>query len=165
MSEYRTYFGDEIALDFNDEISDQVVKEPQAEYPKYDSGIQVWNDLVFKSIISRAGIAKEYFERLKNLFGLTNNQFQKVFAITWKSIQNRETKERVNGPSVDRAIGLMELWDEGFDYFENEEKLINWLKKSNAFFSGHAPIEQLDTPAGVEMVRRKIGQLKHGITA
>ena len=121
--------------------------------------------MVLKSIISKTGLSRRIFEQLKQGYNFTNSQFKLVFSITWKSIQNRSAKDLISGPATDRAINLMELWDEGLDYFDDEKKFTNWLKKPNPFFEGDSPISFLDTPAGVEITRRKIGQLKHGITA
>jgi len=139
--------------------------EPQVAYQKSHPGVAFWGDLMIKSIISRTGIRKLIFEQLKDSFGLTNSEFKTIFSTTWKSIQNKTEKELISGPATDRAINLMELWDEGLDYFGDEMKFTNWLSKQSPLFEGESPISLLDTPAGVEMARRKVGQLKHGITA
>jgi len=122
----------------------------------------VWEDMDLRKGISDQGVYTKLVQQLKDDFELSNDYFHTIFDAHWRTVKR---KEKLIGPEADRALDLMQLWDEGISFFKDSTKFRRWLSKANPFFNDSSPISYLDSSAGIEKVRRIIGQLKHGIAA
>ncbi len=62
-------------------------------------------------------------------------------------------------------IAFEALFDHGIEVFGTEESFVAWLNKANFFFDKRAPIEFMNTDAGIEFIDNRLTGLQYGDNA
>ena len=100
---------------------------------------------------------------LRGMLGLSQEAFAQVLGVSLRTISRWE--EGVTAPSPlarARLRLLVEIREKARRLFKGKEAEA-WLRTPNPLLGGHAPLERLRTPGGIEEVRDLLGRIEWGI--
>ncbi|MDP9041277.1 MAG: MbcA/ParS/Xre antitoxin family protein [Bacteroidota bacterium] len=139
-----------------------VVKEPALAYSPVRRK-ELPMSAVEKMQLSRAGVTKEYLEKVKLRTHLDYNKLARVLGVTRATLINKQKEEKFNPMLSERIIGLAELYDFGFEVFDDEEKFHRWMFSPNKALGGEQPFDLLDNQFGREEVKNILGRIQYGV--
>ncbi len=114
--------------------------------------------------IAKKGINANVVKNFRTYFELPRDIIANMLNISAPTLY-RWTKSNRN---LERnySIKLFEIADlflYGIEVFENKENFFKWLNLPNTAFGGLEPLELIEMPDGVSIVRDIIGRIEHGV--
>jgi len=112
--------------------------------------------------LSRQGISMKMLKGIIQFTSLTIKEIATLLPISERQLARYEDAHLLRKDISSHLILLVELYERGFDVL-GEEKFKIWTRLANRALGGLQPIEVLDTPIGINMVRDILGRIEHGI--
>jgi putative toxin-antitoxin system antitoxin component (TIGR02293 family) len=155
------------------------VKEPLAIYlPAFNPGI--FSDIYFKMVWSktaqikdniqfinsvRRGIALKNLDGLIELTGITQKRMAEIMGVSQRTIQRKDAKSLLHPDASEKAIKLGHLYRRGFTVFDDADKFKKWMAHPNPHLKNAAPLQVLDTFAGIELINLLLDNIEYGVYA
>lgn len=112
--------------------------------------------------VTRSGLPTKIADRLAELGGLTPEQLAAALGISTRTLARQRAKARLGPVESDRAVRLARVLGLAHDVFENRKTTISWLHDPIVALGGKAPVDFLDTDAGVRRLEQILTRLDYG---
>jgi len=128
-----------------------------------------WNDDLRSYELVRAvrnGISYQSFEALRVKVPFLAKEWAGFLNISTKTLERHKEERRDFKPvQSEKIISIYQLLNYGFEVFEDWDNLFLWIKEKNIALGNERPIDLLDTNIGVDIVKKELGRIEHGILA
>ncbi len=111
---------------------------------------------------TRKGLPAKSADRLAQLGGLTNEQLAAALGVSTRTLARQRGKAKLGSVESDRAIRLARVLGLALDVFEDRTRAIAWLHDPIVALGGRAPVNYLDTDAGVRRIEQILTRLDYG---
>ncbi len=112
---------------------------------------------------TRRGLPTRSATRLAEAGGLSVNQLAAALGISTRTLARKKAKSRLSSVESDRAVRLARVLALALEVFDNERvRAIAWLHDPIVALGGKAPVEFLDTDAGLRQIERILMRLDYG---
>lgn len=105
-------------------------------------------------------LSKPTFKKIEKACGLNTKQWAEILGVPESRI---ESSRKFNHQQSMHILKVLLLSNHGKEVFNGKTSFKNWLKKKNSELGGTPPYFYLDSPAGVELVRKRLDRIEHGI--
>ncbi len=139
--------------DYNVEtiVGENIVNEPLTEYGLIAT--------------ARQGISKSGLVSLAHQAGLSVKELSEYLSITERTIQRLGGALRFKPDVSERILMIAQLYANGFELFEDEDKFRTWMSTSSIALGGITPISLMDTAFGINILNNELLKIAHGVTA
>jgi putative toxin-antitoxin system antitoxin component (TIGR02293 family) len=128
-----------------------------------------WNDDRRSYELVRAvrnGISYQSFETLMEKAPFLAKEWAGFLNISTKTLERHKEERRDFKPvQSEKIIAIYQLLNYGFEVFEDWDNLFHWIKEKNIALGNERLIDLLDTNIGVDIVKKELGRIEHGILA
>jgi len=155
------------SIDEQDNPKDTIVNEPaQALYGKTLSASSIlminnfdMSEPLERIHVFRNGLSKQSFNKLKEATGLDYNKLAAALAVSPKTLQRKDTFDVVQS---EKMYHLADLYAIGIEYF-GDEGFKRWMSRPLFSIGNIKPIDLIDVSEGVEILKKEILRVQHGI--
>ncbi len=110
----------------------------------------------------REGVSYKVWLELRRL-GYSIAELAAVVGISEKTISRKQqARERLDTVEGDRTMRLAHVTLDAAQAFEDLDKALRWLRKSNRVLAGEKPIDLITTEPGAALVNAALGTIEHG---
>ncbi len=145
------------------------VEEPMAYYGQGGATLSFTSLLTdkFKMVkVIQEGLSYAFFDRLKELFTLSIQDWSDYLDLSPKSLQRyQKEKRRFKAIHSEKILELAEVMVTGMEVFGDGEKLRLWMETPSLALGHQRPIVLIRNSYGKELVMRELMALEHGIFA
>lgn len=141
--------------DFYNAIAKSQSLDEISDFFSSDSNIIKLSRLAFPAVV---------YKDIKNLMSMTNNEYQRVFKHTWRSVHDKDANETVHRSFSERLLFLLRIFIQGILVFGTADKTKVWLNKYNPVLDSK-PNDLLDSVTGCQKVSDELGRIEHGVLA
>jgi putative toxin-antitoxin system antitoxin component (TIGR02293 family) len=114
--------------------------------------------------LTREGLPVEALSRVATELSVERRTVARVVGISERTLNRRIAKnERLSAVESDRLVRLARVVANAVETLGTNEKASLWLKTPNRALDGMAPLQLLDTEAGVGSVETVLGRIAYGI--
>jgi putative toxin-antitoxin system antitoxin component (TIGR02293 family) len=112
---------------------------------------------------TRKGFPSRSVDKLAASGGLTDIQLARVLGVSSRTLARIRSKPKgkLGAVESDRAIRLARVLAGARDVFGTDDKMRAWLHSPILALGGKAPVEFLDTDAGLRRVEDVLGQIDY----
>lgn len=103
--------------------------------------------------------------KLKGETKFTLEELAGYLHITPRTIQRYSEDQVLSQPVSERAVGIIEVFNKGYQVFEKPEAFHDWIATPNKIFNDEAPKTYLDNHYGITLILDELGRIEHGIFA
>lgn len=112
---------------------------------------------------TRRGLPAVSALRLAHAGGLSDQQLAGALGVSTRTLARKKGKSRLNAVESDRALRLGRVLSLALEIFGNKRQAtIEWLHDPIIALGGKAPVDFLDTDAGLRRVEQVLTQLDYG---
>jgi len=140
------------------------VKEPVAE--AYYGSVIGQTALIKRlaSISERLGEIE--FSKFLAITGLSQAELSESLHTSLKTLQRLIKKETtLKEPHLELLVMIAQVYERGFEVFENEEKFKRWMDRLSPTLGGKSPKDLLKSYTGCQFILEELGRIEHGIAA
>ena len=112
--------------------------------------------------LSRKGLSMKAFNRILDFTSLTNKEISQILPVSERQMSRYDDDHVLRKDISSHLIQLVELFEKGFEVFGSVKFKI-WIRSKSRVLGQSKPIELLDTPIGMEMVRDILGRIEYGV--
>lgn len=112
--------------------------------------------------VTRKGLPAKFADRLAELGGLSAEQLASALGISTRTLARARGKAKLGPVESDRAVRLARVFGLALDVFEDRKAAIAWLHDPIVALGGKAPVDYLDTDAGLRRVEQILIRLDYG---
>ena len=117
----------------------------------------------YKIGIIKNGISKKQLEAIKSETDFDYHTLSSLLSVSRTTLIKKKGDDKFDQPTSERIMLLAELLSYGREVFESRECFNTWIKKPSLALGGKAPLEMLDTPYGIEEVKKELGRIEYGV--
>jgi putative toxin-antitoxin system antitoxin component (TIGR02293 family) len=111
---------------------------------------------------TRKGLPAKSADRLAQLGGLSNEQLAAALGVSTRTLARQRGKAKLGPVESDRAVRLARVLGLALEVFEDRNRSIAWLHDPIVALDGKAPVNFLDTDAGVRRIEQILTRLDYG---
>ncbi len=113
--------------------------------------------------VTRNGLPAISALRLAQAGGLSDQQLAGALGVSTRTLARKKGRSRLNAVESDRAVRLGRVLSLALEIFGNKRQAtIEWLHDPIIALGGKAPVDFLDTDAGLRRVEQVLLQLDYG---
>ena len=114
----------------------------------------------------RSGISYKIFENLSNKIPFLAKDWAAFLNISTKTLERYKEEEKDFKPvQGEKIVSIYQLMNYGFEVFEDWDNFFNWMKEKSIALGNERPMDLLDTNIGIDIVKKELGHIDHGIFA
>ncbi len=113
-------------------------------------------------VLSRSGVSMSIFKKILAFTSLTTKEIATLLPVSERQLARYKDQHLLRKDISSHLILLVELSERGFEVL-GEEQFKKWLRINNRALGGLQPLEILDTPIGINMVKDILGRIEHGV--
>ena len=113
----------------------------------------------------RSGLPGNTIKAVAELLQLPLGDVYSLLHITSRTAQRMIKSERLEVDVSDRLVQLIKLHKRCMEVFQDNEKMIRWLKTPNFALGDQTPLSLLDTTDGLELVTKSLTKIEYGVFA
>lgn len=113
--------------------------------------------------LSRKGLTMSQLRGILNFANLSLKDISSILSISERQLTRYENDKILRIDISAQLIQIAELYEFGYEVFEDEEKFQKWMFSEIRALGFQKPINLLDTPFGINEVRNIIGRLEYGV--
>lgn len=113
---------------------------------------------------ARKGLPASAVNELARIAGLTDPQIARAIGVSTRTLARIRTAPAnlLGQVESDRALRVARVLDHARGVFEDDAKMVRWLHNPIVALGGKAPVDFLDTDAGLRRVDTILGQIDYG---
>ena len=116
-----------------------------------------------KMALAKTGITKDSLVSFKQMINIDYDHLSAILGTTKTTLHKKQGKD-VFSPSIsEKAIALMDVYNYGYEVFEDPDKFNKWVQTNNRALGNRIPIEVMDTIFGIDEVKNIITKIEHGV--
>ncbi|MEM1319133.1 MAG: antitoxin Xre/MbcA/ParS toxin-binding domain-containing protein [Bacteroidota bacterium] len=113
--------------------------------------------------LSRKGLTVKQLHDILDYTKISIKELPKIISLSERQI-NRYTKDKALRTDISaQLIQIVELYNKGYELFEDEEKFQLWMSRKIRGLGNMVPKKLLDTTFGIQLIIDELGRLEHGI--
>jgi putative toxin-antitoxin system antitoxin component (TIGR02293 family) len=116
-----------------------------------------------KMEIARRGISKDTLIGIKQAIGLDYDHLSAILGTTKTTLHKKQGNEVFSSSISEKAIALMDVYEYGYEVFEDRDKFNKWIQTNNRALGNRIPLEVMDTIFGIDEVKNVITRIDHGV--
>lgn len=128
-----------------------------------------WNDDQRSYELVRAvrnGISYRAFDKLAKQAPFLAKEWAGFLNISTKTLERHKEEKRDFKPvQGEKIVSIYQLMNYGFEVFEDWDNFFYWMKEKNIALGNERPMDLLDTNIGIDIVKKELGRIEHGILA
>lgn len=109
------------------------------------------------------GLPKLSVDNLVEVMKIPMTTMAEILNLSYKTLTRKNRKDLLSPTVSFHTYEMSDVIAKGFEVFEDETKLNNWLHKQNRALKGKTPFELLDSPTGIKLVHQVLGRLEEGV--
>ncbi len=113
--------------------------------------------------LSRKGLTMKQLREILKFTNLSLKELSSILSISDRQLTRYKDDKILRIDISAQLIQIAELYEFGYEVFENEEKFQKWMISKIRALGYQKPINLLDTPFGISEVQNIIGRLEHGV--
>lgn len=114
----------------------------------------------------RKGISYTFFENLTRKIPFLAKEWAGFLNISTKTLErHKEEKKDFKPVQGEKIVAISQLLNYGFEVFEDWDNFFYWLRERNIALGNERPVDLLDTNIGIDIVKKELGRIEHGILA
>jgi putative toxin-antitoxin system antitoxin component (TIGR02293 family) len=110
----------------------------------------------------RDGFPPSVIDSLMESAGLSLKELTTSVGISTRSLQRRRKEGRLASDESDRLYRFARLLAMAEYYIGDRGNAVQWLRRPNVSLGGSAPMQVMDTDAGVEEIESLLGRIAYG---
>jgi len=114
--------------------------------------------------LATAGVPKATIKHLADSLGIEVSELVKFLPVTSRNLQRYQDSDLLSNVVSDHLIALAKLFAYGEDAL-GRDYFKDWLQRPILALGRVKPAEFLKTHTGIEVIRRELGRIDHGIFA
>ncbi len=134
-----------------------------------DVGTPKWNDdqRAYELVNAvRKGISYKSFDKLTKRVPFLAKEWARFLNISTKTLERHKEEQRDFKPVQGEKIVLIyQLMLYGYEVFEDWDNFFHWIKERNVALGNEKPMNLLDTNIGIDIIKKELGRIEHGILA
>lgn len=134
-----------------------------------DTEIPKWNDdqRSYELVNAvRKGISYKSFDKLAKRVPFLAKEWARFLNISTKTLERHKEEQRDFKPVQGEKIVLIyQLISYGYEVFEDWDNFFYWIKEKNIALGNEKPMDLFDTNIGIDIVKKELGRIEHGILA
>lgn len=112
---------------------------------------------------SKKGLEAKAALDFLHLSGFTQEQFQKTFKTSIKTIQNYSRQDtKLDAALSEKLLKSFSLFEKGMVLFGSAQVFYDWLKISAYGLGNQIPFEMMDTITGIGLIEEELIRLEYG---
>ncbi len=111
----------------------------------------------------RSGISKSYLEKVKSHTNLDYVKLARLLTVARATLINKKSSQKFNTALSERILSLADLYDYGYEVFEDREKFNQWMTNPNKALGDQVPLDLIDNQFGREEVRNILTRIEYGV--
>jgi len=111
----------------------------------------------------REGLPYRSLEAVMQTLGLSRQEVSEVLSLPPRTLARRKQQRRLQAGESDRLYRLARVGARAVDVLGSAQDAVVWLRQTNRALGGAAPLELLETDAGVEQVDEILGRIEYGM--
>ena len=111
----------------------------------------------------RSGLPFSVFERVRGVVGASDGLLARVLATSERTLHRRRAQGRLTSEESDRLLLLAETVALAVQALDDLDRARLWLASPHALLGGEAPLEHMDTVAGIEEVKTMLHHVDHSM--
>ena len=128
-------------------------------------GIDVSNSPLELIDTIRKGLKKEAVDRLSEALEIGPPEISRFLHISPRTLHRYKPGETLSLDVSDHLFQVFKVYERAVEVFGGNKKALRWLKYPSLALGNTAPLDLLDTSAGVEMVVDELGRIEYGVFA
>jgi putative toxin-antitoxin system antitoxin component (TIGR02293 family) len=114
--------------------------------------------------IIRDGIKPKALDNLAGELHLKDSFLSEYLHMSHRSLQRyREKNKKLPMEISDQLVQIAWVYAHAVEVLDDRKKAAEWIKRKNRALGNNAPIELMDTSAGINMVLDLLGRIEHGV--
>jgi putative toxin-antitoxin system antitoxin component (TIGR02293 family) len=115
-------------------------------------------------MLTREGLPANALPTLAEKLAVEKRALAKVVGISERTLSRRlANHSRLSAEESDRMVRVARVMAHAIDTFGSETKASSWLRTPNLVLADQAPLDLLDTDAGVRQVETVLGRIEYGV--
>lgn len=111
----------------------------------------------------REGLSYDALQRVSEALAVPDAMLARALAISERTLHRRRGQGRLSTEESDRLLLLAEVVELAVQAFDDVERARRWLRQPHALLGDEAPLEHMDTFAGVEEVRSMLYHIEYSM--
>jgi putative toxin-antitoxin system antitoxin component (TIGR02293 family) len=113
---------------------------------------------------TNAGVTKSSINALADYMGISRKYIsENIFEVSVKTMERKDEKEKLNKKISSHALEIAKVFQHAYAVFRDEEKVKQWLNRTNRALNNMKPVELLDTLSGIVLVDDVLGRIEEGV--
>ena len=115
--------------------------------------------------LSRKGLTVKQLYDILDYTKISIKELPEIISLSERQLL-RYTKDKILRTDISaQLIQIVELYEKGYEIFEDEKKFQLWMNRKIRGLGGIEPKKLLDTTFGIQLVIDELGRLEHGIVS
>ena len=139
---------------------EHTLMEPEVTYEKAN------RDAYYFINMARQGINYSNFSTIANQSLFNLNEWSEFLHLSERTMQRYKKEDAIfDVIHSERIIQLTLLFKFGIDVFGTKEKFNIWIESKSIALGNVIPKDLLDNSFGIDLIRKELGRIEHGILA
>jgi putative toxin-antitoxin system antitoxin component (TIGR02293 family) len=120
------------------------------------------------TMVSRAqnGVEVTAFFDLLEISGLTKEELSSLLDLSFKTIQRYEKDgKKLNALNSEQLLKMIALYQKAEEVFGSIPSFNRWLRKPAAGLGSQIPLQFMQTPGGIDLIREELLRIEYGALA
>jgi putative toxin-antitoxin system antitoxin component (TIGR02293 family) len=114
---------------------------------------------------ARKGIPKKSIDTLAKKLNLPLSELAKYLHVSERTLQRYEPDKILSPDLSDHILQITKIYSRCLEVFNDKKTAAAWLKEPCIAFGNTAPVELMDTSAGIEMVFDELTHIEYGVVS
>lgn len=115
--------------------------------------------------LGEKGLTKASLLELANYLEFSTAQMARLLPITERTIQRYSRSTRLSHAVSDHLLEIARVAVRGVDVFEDKDRFLAWMQRSNVALGNRKPMDLLASKLGIDLVIDELGRIEHGLVS
>ncbi|MCC5905646.1 MAG: DUF2384 domain-containing protein [Balneolaceae bacterium] len=115
---------------------------------------------------AQSGVEVSAFFDLLEISDLSKEELSSLLDLSFKTIQRYEKDgKKLNALNSEQLLKMIALYQKAEEVFGSIPSFNHWLRKPAAGLGSHIPLQFLQTPGGIDLIREELLRIEYGSLA
>ena len=115
--------------------------------------------------LGEKGLTKASLLELASFLELSTAKMAELLPITERTIQRYSRSTRLSRAVSDHLLEIARVAVRGVQVFEDKDRFLAWLERSNVALGNRKPMNLLASELGIDLVIEELGRIEHGLVS